>query len=135
MEERSPLQAEGCFGPVWTGSDQFTCPLVSRYHVLVSKYGTLAPLAEVEVRCGERVEAVSLRLQLSVAELKQQLSGLLQLPPTGTRLFHTEREPGPVPGPRELCCGSRALQSYGIRDGDQILVVPSVDARCSSSGL
>lgn len=110
----------------------------------MSKYGRLAPLAEVDlrprstlvnVRCGERTEAVSLRLQLSVAELRKQLDGLLQLPHNGTRLFHLDREMCSVLGPQELKCGSRALHSYGIRDGDEILVVPKVKARCSSSGL
>lgn len=112
--------------------------------MLVSKYGCVAPLAEVDlrprstlvnVRCGERVEAVGLRLQLTVTELKKQLRGLLQLPHNGTRLFHMDREMGSVLGPQELRCGSRALHSYGIRDGDEILVVPKVKARCSSSGL
>lgn len=112
--------------------------------MLVSKYGRLAPLAQVDlrpcsmlvtVRCGERVEAVSLRLQLTVTELKKQLSGLLQLPHSGTRLFHLDRDMCSVLGPQELRCGSRALHSYGIRDGDEILVVPKVKARCSSSGL
>lgn len=140
---------------VWTGSDRDAllcavalthgcCLLSSRYHVLVSKYGRLAPLAQVDlrprstlvkVRCGERVEAVSLRLQLSVLELKKQLSELLQLPHTGTRLFYVDQEMCSVLGPQELRCGSRALHSYGIRDGDEILVVPKTKARCSSSGL
>ncbi|CAF88146.1 unnamed protein product, partial [Tetraodon nigroviridis] len=104
-----------------------------RYHALVSKYGRLEPLAEVDlaprstlvqVRCGERVEALSLRLQLSVSGLKQQLKGVLQLPHGAARLFHLDREMSPVLGPQELRCGSRALHSYGIRDGDEILVCP-----------
>lgn len=153
MEVGSPWR--GLEELVWTGSDRDTllcvvalthgsCLLSSRYHVLVSKYGHLAPLAQVDlrprstlvkVRCGERMEAVSLRLQLSVLELKKQLSDLLQLPHNGTRLFYVDQEMCSVLGPQELRCGSRALHSYGIRDGDEILVVPKMKARCSSSGL
>ncbi|XP_071362009.1 tubulin-specific chaperone cofactor E-like protein isoform X2 [Trachinotus anak] len=115
-----------------------------RYHVLVSKYGHLAPLAEVDlsprctmvdVRWGERVEAVSLRLEQTVGDLKKQLRALLQLPNNGIRLFYINREMCSVLGPEELKCGCRALHSYRIRDGDEILVVPKVKSRCSSSDL
>lgn len=123
------------------------CPeqeLPERYHILVSKYGQLAPLAEidlsprctmVDVRLGERVEAVSLRLEQTVGDLKKQLGALLQLPTNGIRLFYIDREMCSVLGPEELRCGSRALHSYSIRDGDEILVVPKVKSRCSSSHL
>ncbi|XP_036974939.1 tubulin-specific chaperone cofactor E-like protein isoform X1 [Acanthopagrus latus] len=123
------------------------CPeqeLPQRYHILVSKYGHLAPLAEVDlsprstmvdVRCGEKVEPVSLRLEQTVADLKKQLKALLQLPTNGIRLFYIDREMCSVLGPEELKCGSRALHSYGIRDGDEILVVPKVKSRCSSSDI
>lgn len=119
-------------------------PLSCRYHVLVSKYGQLAPLAEVDlrprsttvdVRWGERVEAVSLRLEQTVGDLKKQLRALLQLPANGMRLFYINREMCSVVGPEELKCGARALHSYSIRDGDEILVVPKVKSRCSSSDL
>ncbi|XP_026184445.1 tubulin-specific chaperone cofactor E-like protein isoform X2 [Mastacembelus armatus] len=118
--------------------------LPERYHILVSKYGQLAPLAEVDlrprctmvdVRCGDRVEAVSLRLEQTVGDLKKQLRALLQLPTNGIRLFYIDREMSSVFGPEELKCGSRALHSYSIRDGDEILVVPKVKNRCSSSDL
>lgn len=117
-------------------------PAVSRFQVLVSKYGRLAPLAEVDlrprstlvnVRCGDRLETTSLRLQQTVLDLKKQLKVLLQLPHNGIRLFHMDQEMGSVVGPVELRCGSRALHSYRIQDGDEILVVPKVKARCSSS--
>ncbi|XP_071378253.1 tubulin-specific chaperone cofactor E-like protein [Centroberyx affinis] len=116
--------------------------LPERYHVLVSKYGHLAPLAEVDlsprsatvdVRWGERVEAVSLRLEQTVGELKKQLKALLQLPTNGTRLFYINREMCSVLGPEEMKYGCRALHSYSIRDGDEILVVPKLKNRCSSS--
>ncbi|KAM6907346.1 tubulin-specific chaperone cofactor E-like protein isoform 1-T2 [Xenentodon cancila] len=112
------------------------CPkqeLPERYHALVSKYGQLAPLAEVDlrprctvvnVRCGERVESVSLRLEQTVGDLKKHLKALLQLPNNGLRLFYIDREMSSVFGPEELKCGSRALHSYSIRDGGEILVVP-----------
>ncbi|KAG8008474.1 Tubulin-specific chaperone cofactor E-like protein [Nibea albiflora] len=123
------------------------CPeqeLPQRYHILVSKYGQLAPLAEVDlsprstmvdVRWGERVEAVSLRLEQTVGDLRKQLKALLQLPTNGIRLFYINREMCSVLGPEELKCGSRALHSYSIRDGDEILVVPKVKSRCSPSDL
>ncbi|XP_022616589.1 tubulin-specific chaperone cofactor E-like protein [Seriola dumerili] len=115
-----------------------------RYHILVSKYGHLAPLAEVDlsppctmvdVRWGERVEAVSLRLEQTVGDLKKHLRDLLQLPTNGIRLFYINREMCSVLGPEELKCGPRALHSYSIRDGDEILVVPKVKSRCSSSDI
>nr|XP_046265722.1 tubulin-specific chaperone cofactor E-like protein isoform X1 [Scatophagus argus] len=118
--------------------------LPQRYHILVSKYGHLAPLAEVDlsprstlvdVRWGERVESVSLRLEQTVGDLKKQLKALLQLPTNGIRLFYINREMCSVFGPEELKCGCRALHSYSIRDGDEILVVPKVKSRCSSSDL
>ncbi|XP_037543737.1 tubulin-specific chaperone cofactor E-like protein [Nematolebias whitei] len=123
------------------------CPeqeLSERYHVLVSKYGQLAPLAEVDltprstvvdVRWGDQVQPVSLRLEQTVGDLKKQLRALLQLPTNGVRLFHIDREMCSVLGPEELKCGFRALHSYRIRDGDEILVVPRVKNRCSSSDL
>ncbi|XP_061607132.1 tubulin-specific chaperone cofactor E-like protein isoform X1 [Phyllopteryx taeniolatus] len=115
-----------------------------RYNELVSKYGQLAPLADVdlsprcttvEVRWGDRVEAVSLRLEQTVGDLKKQLRALLQLPTNGIRLFYINREMCSVIGPEELKCGFRALHSYSIRDGDEILVVPKLKSRCSSSHL
>ncbi|XP_077402751.1 tubulin-specific chaperone cofactor E-like protein isoform X3 [Vanacampus margaritifer] len=115
-----------------------------RYNELVSKYGQLAPLADVDlsprcttvdVRWGDRVEAVSLRLEQTVSDLRKQLRALLQLPSNGTRLFYIDREMSSVLGPEELKCGFRALHSYSIRDGDEILVVPKVKSRCSSSHL
>ncbi|KAF3705846.1 Tubulin-specific chaperone cofactor E-like protein Leucine-rich repeat-containing protein 35 [Channa argus] len=118
--------------------------LPQRYHILVSKYGQLAPLAEVDlsprstmvdVRWGERVEAVRLSLEQTVDDLKKHLRALLQLPTSGMRLFYINREMCSVFGPEELKCGCRALHSYSIRDGDEILVVPKVKSRCSSSNL
>lgn len=123
------------------------CPqqeLPKRYHILVSKYGHLAPLAEVDlsprctvvdVRWGERVEPVSLHLEQTVGELKKRLRTLLQLPANGVRLFYINRDMCSVLGPEELKNGCRALHSYSIRDGDEILVVPKAKSRCSSSHL
>ncbi|KAI4800155.1 hypothetical protein KUCAC02_014978 [Chaenocephalus aceratus] len=116
--------------------------LPPRYHVLVSKYGRLAPLAEVDlsprstmvdVRWGERVEAMSLHLEQTVAELRKHIRALLQLPHHGIRLFYINREMCSVLGPEELKCGTRALHSYRIQDGDEILVVRKVKSRSSSS--
>ncbi|XP_035034056.1 tubulin-specific chaperone cofactor E-like protein [Hippoglossus stenolepis] len=118
------------------------CPkeeLPERYHILVSKYGQLAPLAEVDlspsctvvdVRWGERVETVSLHLEQTVGDLRKHLRAVLQLPTNGIRLFYIKRE---MLGQEELKWGRRALHSYRIQDGDEILVVPKVESRCSSS--
>ncbi|CAL8268149.1 unnamed protein product [Merluccius merluccius] len=116
--------------------------LPPRYHVLVSKYGELEPLAEVdltphypvvEVRYGDRVEAVVLRPEQTVGGLKKRLRALVQLPPSGMRLFHVVREHCSVSVSVEMKYPLRALHSYGIRDRDEILVVPKVKARRSSS--
>ncbi|KAM8834963.1 alpha-tectorin [Synchiropus picturatus] len=123
------------------------CPekeLPERYHSLVSKYGQLAPLVEVDlrprstmvdVRFGDRVEPVSLRLEQTVGDLKKHLRALLQLPTNGIRLFYISPGMCSVLGPEELKCGCRALHSYGIQDGDEILVVLKVKNRCSSSNI
>lgn len=111
--------------------------------MLVSKYGQLAPLVEVdlsprcamvEVRWGEQVEVVSLGLEQTVVELKKRLKPLVELPTNGMRLFYFDRELCSALGPEEMKYGSRALHSYGIRDGDEILVVAKVKSRSTSSG-
>ena len=108
----------------------------------MSKYGELPPLAEVDlsprsalvdVRWGDTVEVLSLRLELTVGELKKRLKGLVQLPVGGMRLFYIDRVMCCVTGPEEMRYGSRALHSYGIRDGDEIHVVPRAKNRGSSS--
>ncbi|XP_008331287.1 tubulin-specific chaperone cofactor E-like protein [Cynoglossus semilaevis] len=118
--------------------------LPARYHILVSRYGHLAPLADVDlsprctvvdVRWGDRVEAVSLHLEQTVGDLKKKLRALLKLPDNRIRLFHINREMCSVLGPEELKCGSRALHSYSIRDGDEILIVPKDKNRSNSSHI
>lgn len=110
----------------------------------MSKYGQLAPLVEVDlsprctvvdVRWGDRVEPVPLRLEQTVGDLKKQLKALLQLPSNSIRLFHIDKEMSSVIGPEEMKCGFRALHSYSIQDGDEILVVTKEKNRCSSSDL
>ncbi|KAF6726201.1 Tubulin-specific chaperone cofactor E-like protein [Oryzias melastigma] len=110
------------------------CPaqeLSDRYHILVSKYGQLAPLAEVDlrprcttvnVRCGDRVETVDLRLEQTVGDLTKQLRALLQLQTNGIRMIYVSQEMSSVFGPEELKGNSRALHSYNIQDGDEILI-------------
>ena len=110
----------------------------------MSKYGRLAPLAEVdltprgptvEVRCGDRVEVVTLTMEQTVGALKKQLRALLQLPPSGVRLFHViHTEPCSASLSHEMQYPGRALHSYSIRDGDEILLVPKDKARCNSTG-
>ncbi|CAI5694721.1 unnamed protein product [Oreochromis niloticus] len=103
-----------------------------RYHSLVNKYGKLEPLAEidlrprcraqVEVHCEEKVEQLSIRLDQTVAELKKQLTTVVQLSTNSMRLYYIDK--GSAFGPEEMKYNTRALHSYSIQDGDEILVVP-----------
>ncbi|KAG5269125.1 hypothetical protein AALO_G00198550 [Alosa alosa] len=106
-----------------------------RYHCLVTKYGKLEPLAEidlrpkfhakVEVHCEEKVEQVSIRLDQTVAELKKQLKTVVRLSTNNMRLYYIDKDLHSPFGPEEMTSYStRALYSYSIRDGDEILVVP-----------
>lgn len=111
------------------------CPekeLPCRYHCLVTKYGKLEPLAEVdlrprchaqvEVHFEEKVEELNIRLDQTVAELKKQLATVVQLSTNGMRLYYIDK--GSAFGPEEMKYNTRALHSYSIQDGDEILVVP-----------
>lgn len=113
------------------------CPedeLPQRFHTLVARYGRLAPLAEVDLRplsCvhvklrfAEHTEQLELRLDQTVADLKKHLRPLLQLPAIKMRVYYIDRQLGYALAPQELKYGIRALHSYSIRDGDEILVVP-----------
>ncbi|XP_049569245.1 tubulin-specific chaperone cofactor E-like protein isoform X1 [Orcinus orca] len=101
-----------------------------RYHELVTKYGKLEPLAEVdlrpqssakvEVHFNDQVEEMTIRLDQTVAELKKQLKTLVQLPTSNMLLYYFDHE-APF-GPEEMKYSSRALHSFGIRDGDKIFV-------------
>lgn len=103
-----------------------------RYHSLVTKYGKLEPLAEidlrprcraqVEVHCEEKVEQLNIRLDQTVAELKKQLTTVVQLSTNSMRLYYIDK--GSAFGPEEMKYNTRALHSYSIQDGDEILVVP-----------
>ncbi|KAK2912858.1 hypothetical protein Q8A73_006971 [Channa argus] len=103
-----------------------------RYHSLVTKYGKLEPLAEidlrpryhaqVEVHCEEKVEQLSIRLDQTVAELKKQLTTVVQLSTNSMRLYYIDK--CSIFGPEEMKYNTRALHSYSIQDGDEILVVP-----------
>ncbi|KPP77936.1 tubulin-specific chaperone cofactor E-like protein-like [Scleropages formosus] len=105
-----------------------------RYHCLVTKYGKLEPLADidlrprchakVDVRFEDKVELTRIRLDQTVAELKKQLRTVVQLPTTNMRLYYIDKELGCAFGPEEMKYSSRVLHSYNIRDGDEILVVP-----------
>ncbi|XP_074535687.1 tubulin folding cofactor E-like a [Halichoeres trimaculatus] len=103
-----------------------------RYHSLVTKYGKLEPLAEidlrprcraqVEVHCEEKVQQLNIRLDQTVAELKKQLTTVVQLPTNSMRLYYIDK--CTAFGPEEMKYNTRALHSYSIQDGDEILVVP-----------
>lgn len=106
----------------------------NRYHCLVSKYGKLAPLAEIDLRprCHakvvvhfeEQVEQVSIRLDQTVAELKKQLKAVVRLSASNMRLYYIDKDMHTAFGPEEMKYSARALHSYSIQDGDEILVVP-----------
>lgn len=106
--------------------------LPCRYHCLVTKYGKLEPLAEidlrprchaqVEVHCEDKVEQLSIRLDQTVAELKKQLTTVVQLSTNSMRLYYIDK--CSAFGPEEMKYNTRALYSYSIQDGDEILVVP-----------
>ncbi|XP_062053196.1 tubulin-specific chaperone cofactor E-like protein isoform X1 [Lepus europaeus] len=105
-------------------------PFFPQYHELITKYGKLEPLAEVdlrpqssakvEVHFNDQVEEMSIRLDQTVAELKKQLKTLVQLPTSNMLLYYFDHE-APF-GPEEMKYSSRALHSFGIRDGDKIYV-------------
>lgn len=107
-----------------------------RYQTLLARYGRLAPLAEVDLRplssvqvdlrCGDHTDPLDLRLDQTVADLKKQLKAVVQLPPNKMRVYYIDRQLGYALEPQELKYGGRALHSYSIRDGDEILVVPKM---------
>lgn len=100
----------------------------------MTKYGKLEPLAEidlrpqfhanVEVHCEDKVEQVSIRLDQTVAELKKQLRTVVRLSTNNMRLYYIDKDLHSPFGPEEMKYSTRALHSYSIRDGDEILVVP-----------
>ncbi|XP_034403907.1 tubulin-specific chaperone cofactor E-like protein isoform X2 [Cyclopterus lumpus] len=106
--------------------------LPRRYHSLVTKYGKLEPLVEidlrpryralVEVHCEDKVEQLSIRLDQTVAELKKQLTAVVRRPSGGMRIYYIDK--CGAFGPEEMKYNSRAVHSYSVQDGDQILVVP-----------
>lgn len=105
-----------------------------RFHNLVARYGRLEPLADVDLRplsCvqvelhfEDNTEQLELRLKQTVADLKKQLRPVVQLPVNKMRVYYIDRQLGYALAPQELKYGARALHSYSIRDGDEILVVP-----------
>ncbi|KAI5626780.1 tubulin-specific chaperone cofactor E-like protein [Silurus asotus] len=108
--------------------------LPRRYHCLVTKYGKLAPLAEidlrprchatVEVHYEDRIEQVNIRLDQTVAELKKRLKSVVRLSANSMRLYYIDKDMHSTFGPEEMKYSTRALHSYSIQDGDEILVVP-----------
>ncbi|XP_051788213.1 alpha-tectorin [Erpetoichthys calabaricus] len=105
-----------------------------RYKSLVNKYGKLEPLADIDLRprCNAKVEVhfegkvevMSIRLDQTVAELKKQLRTVVQMSTNSMRLYYIDKDVANAFGPEEMKYSTRALHSYSIRDGDEILVVP-----------
>ncbi|KAM4650406.1 tubulin-specific chaperone cofactor E-like protein isoform 2-T3 [Discoglossus pictus] len=105
-----------------------------RYQELVTKYGKLEPLAEIDLRpqnrasvdihFEEKVENISIRLDQTVAEFKKQLKTLVQLSTNNMRLYYLDQE-APF-GPEEMKLSTRALHSYNVRDGAKFYVEPKI---------
>uniref|UniRef100_UPI00358EC987 tubulin-specific chaperone cofactor E-like protein isoform X2 n=1 Tax=Myxine glutinosa TaxID=7769 RepID=UPI00358EC987 len=106
--------------------------LPPRYFELLAHYGQLQQLAdidlrpqehaEVSVRCDDKVSSCFVRLNQTVTELRRELRTVCTLPPGALRLFHVVREDNMIWHPEEMRVGTRQLHSFGIRDGDEILV-------------
>ncbi|KAE8592277.1 hypothetical protein XENTR_v10018711 [Xenopus tropicalis] len=105
-----------------------------RYQELVTKYGKLEPLVEVDLRpqskanvdihFEEKVETISIRLDQTVAEFKKQLKNLVQLSTNNMRLYYLDHE-APF-GPEEMKFSTRFLHSYNVHDGDKFYVEPKI---------
>ncbi|XP_018423093.1 PREDICTED: tubulin-specific chaperone cofactor E-like protein isoform X2 [Nanorana parkeri] len=105
-----------------------------RYQELVTKYGKLEPLAEVDLRpqnyasvdvhYDEKVHTISVRLDQTVAEFRKHLKALVQLSANNMRLYYLDQE-APF-GPEEVKFSTRALHSYNIRDGGKFYVEPKI---------
>lgn len=65
---------------------------------------------------------LSIRLDQTVAELRKQLTTVVQLSTNSMRLYYIDK--CSAFGPEEMKYNNRALHSYSIQDGDEILVVP-----------
>ncbi|CAH2319464.1 tubulin-specific chaperone cofactor E [Pelobates cultripes] len=105
-----------------------------RYQELVTKYGKLEPLAEVDLRpqCranvdihfAEKVEKMSIRVDQTVAEFKKQLKTLVPLSTNNMRVYYLDHE-APF-GPEEMKFSTRALHSYNVRDGNKFYIEPKI---------
>lgn len=65
---------------------------------------------------------VNIRLDQTVAELKKQLTGVVRLSTNSMRLYYIDKSS--AFGPEEMKYSTRVLHSYGIQDGDELMVVP-----------
>lgn len=69
-----------------------------------------------------RLSQVNIRLDQTVAELKKQLTGVVRLSSNSMRLYYIDK--CSAFGPEEMKYNTRVLHSYGIQDGDELMVVP-----------
>lgn len=67
---------------------------------------------------------LNIRLDQTVAELKKQLTTVVQLSTNSMRLYYIDK--CSAFGPEEMRYNTRVLHSYSIQDGDEILVVPKI---------
>ncbi|OQV20552.1 Tubulin-specific chaperone cofactor E-like protein [Hypsibius exemplaris] len=108
-------------------------PAPIRYPELEAKYGHLKPLAHVDLGAPVFV-AVSLttptfskrpyrvNVKQSVAQLKKSLTAITGLSPSKCRVFYWDAELAESSGLEELKYPGRALHSYAIVEGDEIIV-------------
>lgn len=69
-----------------------------------------------------RLSQVDIRLDQTVAELKKQLTTVVRLSTNSMRLYYIDK--CSAFGPEEMKYNTRVLHSYGIQDGDELMVVP-----------
>lgn len=69
-----------------------------------------------------RLSQVNIRLDQTVAELRKQLTTVVRLSANSMRLYYIDK--GSAFGPEEMKYNTRVLHSYGIQDGDELMVVP-----------
>lgn len=65
---------------------------------------------------------LNIRLDQTVAELKKQLTTVVQLSTNSMRLYYIDK--CSAFGPEEMKYNTRVLHSYSIQDGDELMVVP-----------
>ncbi|GAV00133.1 hypothetical protein RvY_11024 [Ramazzottius varieornatus] len=125
------MDAERAFLRHFHGHD----PAPRRYADLQAKHGLLTPLKEVDLGAPAMVDIMlsgptfskrpyRLNIRQSVGQLKKNLQSISGLSPSKYRLFYVDAEMETYQGHEELKYSTRALHSYHMADGDQIIIEP-----------